>query len=609
MELDYKGLRDRHLNVFCGYDSEHLENNITKALINTFDSFDESEKRRFCNYLLDQSGKQLPDVEIRTYSFLQKKPDETEIKSVPSENRIMIGFSPTGKCWGFKSEDIQDEHALRSEIIKDWLKDHPHESEDELEKIAASVIADIKSRRINKGSIPDAWIIIKSGETPLFILAFENKKYNLDPDQINNHMEKSLFLTDTKDKQRFYFNYEQLAGKIKTIGTYLGDQFVEYLTILGYLKIYSLPLACSADKDIRKRLIFEPCQRIMLDIWNTGIDKRGTSAVRKHLNKNSFLREINLCFGRVDEADDNIYVSLAMGPTMRSAQMMYKEVDLPTVFTDRHIRKPWISLHFQYHRGRNISNSYWEDSIAWNVDDYISYWKKHYGELRVMTTREAVDFIKQNGHELHFSEEKVINLSSYFRARTNPVLIVPELVYEIRWPCAEIAKMKDNAEFESELKAALKEFLDSINYHIPEINPVTSADSSETAQKIDRDDPDNSQYAEPTDFKYYIIKVKQWRLDEMKKEHPDTYRYEATRYCWKIIPRNLEEYPYVFSVTDGIVEDVYRIERWEPVSGRSRYEFFGHPAPQEIRDRFIGKRIPDCYRKKGMASPVLFSKN
>lgn len=36
--FNYNWLKDKHLNVFCGFNYEHLENNVTKAFINTLDS-------------------------------------------------------------------------------------------------------------------------------------------------------------------------------------------------------------------------------------------------------------------------------------------------------------------------------------------------------------------------------------------------------------------------------------------------------------------------------------------------------------------------------------------------------------------------------------------
>ena len=115
-------------------------------------------------------------------------------------------------------------------------------------------------------------------------------------------------------------------------------------------------------------------------------------------------------------------------------------------------------------------------------------------------------------------------------------------------------------------------------------------------------------YEEPTNFRYLIIKAQQWRIDELLAQHGANARYEATRRCWRIRPRPVDEYPYAFSVTGGIVREVYAIERWLPAD-EGRYAFEGRVAPKAIRDRFAGFRIPGESCKKGLASPVLFSKN
>lgn len=297
------------------------------------------------------------------------------------------------------------------------------------------------------------------------VIAETRRIYNLDPIQINNHIENSLFQTEEKNEP-IYFKYAEIAEILKKTQTYMGFQFVEYLTILGHLKITSLPLACSAHADIRNKVRFTPCHTVMQDIFSKGVDKRNPTAIRKHLNKDSYLREINLCF----EKEDYIYISLAMGPTMNSAKAMYREFNTPLQFSDKHIQKPWSNFHLQYQRGRNIGQSYRNDQPEWPVEEYIAYWRNHADQLKMMSSAEAADYIEKNCDDLHLSAQKAGELVSLLRNRKNPVNIVPELIYEIRWSCEEIANMKDNAEFEASLKAALKEFLDAINYEVSGIN-------------------------------------------------------------------------------------------------------------------------------------------
>ena len=82
--------------------------------------------------------------------------------------------------------------------------------------------------------------------------------------------------------------------------------------------------------------------------------------------------------------------------------------------------------------------------------------------------------------------------------------------------------------------------------------------------------------------------------------------YEAARYAWRLNRKNLDNYRYAFATIKGIVKGVYEIERWEPAE-ENRWQFYGHEAGEEIKERFINYRLPDYYIKKGMASPVLYS--
>ncbi len=99
---------------------------------------------------------------------------------------------------------------------------------------------------------------------------------------------------------------------------------------------------------------------------------------------------------------------------------------------------------------------------------------------------------------------------------------------------------------------------------------------------------------------FLIIKVSRLSLAEAD-------RYTCTRSAWKVDINKARKTPYVLSVTDGIVYAVYQAERWNNVAP-GRYEFFGKEAPDEIARLFLNRRIPEKYRKKGLANPVLYSK-
>ena len=71
--------------------------------------------------------------------------------------------------------------------------------------------------------------------------------------------------------------------------------------------------------------------------------------------------------------------------------------------------------------------------------------------------------------------------------------------------------------------------------------------------------------------------------------------YEYTRGRWKLNPDRAKKAKYVFSVFEGIVQEIYKIETWLPAG--STYSFWLEEDKEDIknpdfldgRDEFIGK--------------------
>ena len=85
--------------------------------------------------------------------------------------------------------------------------------------------------------------------------------------------------------------------------------------------------------------------------------------------------------------------------------------------------------------------------------------------------------------------------------------------------------------------------------------------------------------------------------------------YEAVRWAWRVKPDRAEAADWVVAVVDGICSGMYEVHRWE-TSQRNpgRYEFVGREldGQSELARQHIGKPIPDQYRRRGMANPVLY---
>ena len=134
-------------------------------------------------------------------------------------------------------------------------------------------------------------------------------------------------------------------------------------------------------------------------------------------------------------------------------------------------------------------------------------------------------------------------------------------------------------------------------------NKIRGFNASEPANALtlERDLSAEEYIDSPNNPKYMIIKVKDYWLNQRKD------RYECTRSAWPVNRRNAAKYPYVLSVTKGIVWEVYKVEEWhESLTEPGRSEFTGHVAEDEVRNLFIDKRIPERYRQKGNARSFLY---
>ena len=107
----------------------------------------------------------------------------------------------------------------------------------------------------------------------------------------------------------------------------------------------------------------------------------------------------------------------------------------------------------------------------------------------------------------------------------------------------------------------------------------------------------------PENPNYIIIKIKDYWLNQNNSD-----RYETTRSAWKINPEKAKKYPYVLSVSNSIVREVYFVKEWQRVEGSERYAFIGEIANEAIREKFVDKKIPSKYRVRGQASPYLYSR-
>jgi hypothetical protein len=92
--------------------------------------------------------------------------------------------------------------------------------------------------------------------------------------------------------------------------------------------------------------------------------------------------------------------------------------------------------------------------------------------------------------------------------------------------------------------------------------------------------------------------------------------YEATRYAWRINKSKAEKAEVILSTVRGLIKEAFVAHDWleataenfpgrETVSGR--FGFAGAAAPDHIKKLYVGKRVPDKYRKRGASYPIKYT--
>ena len=95
--------------------------------------------------------------------------------------------------------------------------------------------------------------------------------------------------------------------------------------------------------------------------------------------------------------------------------------------------------------------------------------------------------------------------------------------------------------------------------------------------------------------------------------------YDATRYAWKINPKKAKQAEVILATSKGMIVGAFIAHDWlkatvanfpnrsEGHDNPGRFGFVGKEAPEDIRNLYVGKRVPDEYRKPGAANPIKYT--
>ncbi len=121
----------------------------------------------------------------------------------------------------------------------------------------------------------------------------------------------------------------------------------------------------------------------------------------------------------------------------------------------------------------------------------------------------------------------------------------------------------------------------------------------------------NNYQAEKADFSGYKV-----LMICVNKSAMERSLYEAVRYCWKLNKSKAENAKYVLAIIQGCIRGVFVANKWMEAKQKNfpgrqdecgRYGFEGEKAPEDIQNKFLGKMVPDEYRKKGASNPIKYS--
>jgi hypothetical protein len=92
--------------------------------------------------------------------------------------------------------------------------------------------------------------------------------------------------------------------------------------------------------------------------------------------------------------------------------------------------------------------------------------------------------------------------------------------------------------------------------------------------------------------------------------------YEATRYAWKISRPKAMQAEIILATLQGLIVGAFVADNWLDATGTNfpgreempgRLGFVGREAPNDIKELYLNKRVPDEYRKRGAANPIKYT--
>ncbi|MCY2931508.1 MAG: hypothetical protein NTV86_18865 [Planctomycetota bacterium] len=92
--------------------------------------------------------------------------------------------------------------------------------------------------------------------------------------------------------------------------------------------------------------------------------------------------------------------------------------------------------------------------------------------------------------------------------------------------------------------------------------------------------------------------------------------YEATRFAWKVRKTKAMQAEVILATVRGLIVGAFVADKWIDATAASfpghseqpgRLGFIGREAPKDIQALYVGKAVPDIFRKQGAANPIKYT--
>lgn len=121
----------------------------------------------------------------------------------------------------------------------------------------------------------------------------------------------------------------------------------------------------------------------------------------------------------------------------------------------------------------------------------------------------------------------------------------------------------------------------------------------------------NKYAAEEVNFEHKVLMI------TINRSISDNDVYDAARFAWRIDRSKAERADLVLAVEKGIVVGVFIADKWKQATPnkfpefnkyiKGRWGFEGREADANVKNKYMRKRIPNSYRKKGASNPIKYT--